>query len=232
MSSGKSTLVLTTSSYYFTFGAMNDNRYLPAEVEDEDILEEEVVEGQVLPVAPVKQPVQVFEMSVWKEGAEQDGVVLSSYVEQLFKDGLSPEEIAKQTGLTPSTVRRKLNQIANSFLGKPDADAKGLRRLEVDEYLTRQLSKIDAAMNLYVCKCTEAQTLPDPQVLTKYQAQLTKLLEVRMKLWGLEGGDSDAKAKGKPQGAANIVGGRIESSIDKITGNKIADFIIGIVNKE
>jgi len=198
---------------------MDKNRNLPIEAED-DILPEDIKPD-------IKRSIKLFETNVWKEAPElQNGVVLTSYIEQLHNEGYEPDQIASIVHLPVKTIKRKLNSIVNSFLGTPTVESKDLRRLEVDEYILKQINEIETEMTSYLEILKGQGVPPAMKDMTKYHQQLNKLLETRMKLWHLE----DKTSEGGPSRRTGVIG-TVTSRIDSNTKAKIADFIIGIVDK-
>ena len=198
--------------------------------EDMDVDFSEAFKEEELPKLPYKKPIEIFEMSVFKEQPElQEGVVATGFIEQLYREGLTPEQIAKRTDLSVTTIKRKLNRIVNSELGKVEVNSKNLRRIEVDDYILKQFHRLESAIEAYVNKCEERNLEPAVEVLTKFQAQITKLIDVRTKLWGLDSDKGeDTKAS---EGGRSLIGGRVRTSVDKETSEKVADFIVGMINK-
>lgn len=194
-----------------------NNRYLTISADDD------------LPASEIKkerQPIKLFDTNVWKDSPElQNGVVLTSYIEQLYNEGYTPEQIAEIVNISVKAVKKKLNVIVNSFLGSPSVESRDLRRIEVDDQILIQIEGLKTAMEDYKKKMQEEETPPDIKVLSNYSKQISKLLEVRMKLWGLDAEKTTADPK------MTMVGGRTISRVDPDTKSKIADFVIGIVDK-
>lgn len=194
---------------------MNSNRYLPIEA-DEDL--------QASDIQQERKSVKLFDTNVWKDPADQSGVVLTGYINQLYKEGYEPDQIATMVNLPVRTVKRKLNTIVNSFLGEPTKEAKELRRIEVDDILLNQIEEVKSSLASYNKEVADSGSSPDLKVLGKYTSLLSKLLEVRMKLWGLDDSRQDSN-----RGPVNTgIMGRVVSRIDDTTKSKIADFVIGV----
>jgi hypothetical protein len=194
---------------------MKNNRYLPIEA-DEDLPTGEI-NGE-------RKSIKLFDTNVWKESPElQNGVVLTSYIEQLYNEGHTPDQIAAMVNLPIKTIKKKLNTIVNSFLGTPTSESKDLRRIEVDDQIMRQIEDLKEVME----ELRLEGKATDIQKITKYSAQISKLLEIRMKLWGLD----DEKPASRESKQTGIVG-RVISRIDDKTKSKIADFMIGLTEKE
>lgn len=175
------------------------------------------------------KPVQIFDMTVWTEKeSEYDNVVLLGYIEKLYKEKVPPEEIAKKVGLPVSVVRRKLNIIANSFLGKIDIDVKANKRLEVDAQIARQLNML----NFKYEQMFEPFATFDLDLADKLQNQIAKLTQMRIKLWNLDAKEEVVSSKpSKVNNTANILIQNTTSEARENTYNDLADFIINKHNQ-
>lgn len=209
---------------YYLDNMNQKNSTLPVVFTDDDLGTDIIEEPNF------KKAMQVFETDTFKDTPDlQSGSIATGYVDQLNSEGYTPDQIATKTNLPVQTVKNSLNRILNSDLGKVDSDTKNLRRIEMDDYVLKQLKRLEDAIDKYLTKCEENDIEPDMQVLTKFQAQVTKLIDVRSKLWGL---NEDSKNTKGTTDNPSLIGGRIRSTVDKETSTKIADFIIGVVNKE
>ena len=196
-------------------------------------------------VAPINPPVQMFEMSVWQEKKNQDSAILVGYIEDLFRRGRSVDEISAITKLSGSIIRKKLNMIANSHLGKVNKEVQQGKRLEVDEQITQQLVSLielkehclEEKAKIEVEDKAKTAGLIDPEEVTieqiaKLTLQINNLLKLRMKLWQLDTKEiSPEKPKFNPipNSATQINTYVTTEKGAEATINTFGDYISGVV---
>lgn len=172
--------------------------------------------------------VNIFDMSVWKEPSSDNNAVLLGYIHDLHSKGKSPEDIAHLSGLPLTVVRRKLNMVVNSHLGRVDMNARNGKRLEVDELLTERL----ALLNRQLLKCYEVQQDKKGNVIeinldtvNNLNKQINDLLKIRMRLWHLEVQDyepSKPSSKGTVSVTQNNHYGELSNKASTTLGNVIS----------
>lgn len=184
-----------------------------------------------LPFVPEQHSVQIFDMSVWKEPASEDSAVLLGYIQNLHSNGKSAKEIAHLTGLPLTTIRRKLNMVVNSHLGRVDINTRSGKRLEVDALLTERLSLLNNhLLNCYEVAYDEEGNIIDIDFnkVAKINAQINDLLKIRMKLWHLESPEHTVSSGNKSSNQAPIVQNNNYVGLSNDASKALGDIISGI----